>query len=84
VADFVADFNLKLVRDNKGNAKALVQVASSCRAIAKTTATCPKVQHGVNLAGIVVGQRSAFARRADKTPQANPQRRVQTDDPTSP
>jgi len=34
-ADFVADFNLKFVRDNKGKAKALVQLASSCQAIAE-------------------------------------------------
>ena len=34
-ADFVADFNLKFVRDNKGKVKALVQLASSCQAIAE-------------------------------------------------
>ncbi len=34
-ADFVADFALKFVRDNKGKAKALVQLASSCQAIAE-------------------------------------------------
>ena len=34
-ADFVADFVLKFVRDNKGKAKALIQLASPCQAIAE-------------------------------------------------
>jgi hypothetical protein len=34
-ADFVADFGLKFVRDDKGKPKALVQLAASCKAIAE-------------------------------------------------
>ena len=34
-ADFVADFTLKFVRDDKGKPKALVQLAESCKAIAE-------------------------------------------------
>ena len=34
-SDFVDDFTLKFVRDNKGKAKALVQLAASCKAVAE-------------------------------------------------